>query len=143
MQKKMAELSKFLTKLVLGICVVVFAVGLIEAVVLSKDPFSWKLLGNAGLKTFIAAIALAVAAIPEGLPAVVTIILSIGVTAMSKRQALIRKLTAVETLGCTQIIWTLAAYLRHKRLSPYSRIESAMDSAVPSSAQRCLRRFGL
>ena len=104
MQKKMAELSKFLTKLVLGICVVVFAVGLIEAVVLSKDPVSWKLLGNAGLKTFIAAIALAVAAIPEGLPAVVTIILSIGVTAMSKRQALIRKLTAVETLGCTQII---------------------------------------
>ncbi|MBR2098841.1 MAG: HAD-IC family P-type ATPase, partial [Firmicutes bacterium] len=104
MQKKMAELSKFLTKLVLGICVVVFAVGLIEAVVLSKDPFSWKLLGGAGLKTFIAAIALAVAAIPEGLPAVVTIILSIGVTAMSKRQALIRKLTAVETLGCTQII---------------------------------------
>ena len=104
LQKKMAELSRFLTKLVLGICVVVFAVGLIEAVVLSDEPFSWSLLGSAGLNTFIAAIALAVAAIPEGLPAVVTIILSIGVTAMSKRQALIRKLTAVETLGCTQII---------------------------------------
>nr|MCR4724721.1 cation-translocating P-type ATPase [Clostridia bacterium] len=104
LQKKMAELSRFLTKLVLGICVVVFAVGLIEAVVLSGEPFSWKLLGNAGLNTFVAAIALAVAGIPEGLPAVVTIILSIGVTAMSKRQALIRKLTAVETLGCTQII---------------------------------------
>ncbi|MBR3718460.1 MAG: HAD-IC family P-type ATPase, partial [Firmicutes bacterium] len=104
LQKKMAELSRFLTKLVLGICIVVFAVGLIEAVVLSDEPFSWSLLGSAGLNTFIAAIALAVAAIPEGLPAVVTIILSIGVTAMSKRQALIRKLTAVETLGCTQII---------------------------------------
>ena len=86
LQKKMAELSRFLTKLVLGICVVVFAVGLIEAVVLSDEPFSWSLLGSAGLNTFIAAIALAVAAIPEGLPAVVTIILSIGVTAMSKRQ---------------------------------------------------------
>lgn len=104
LQKKMAELSKFLTKLVIGISVVVFIVGLIENLVLSGEPFSFKLLGDASLKTFIAAIALAVAAIPEGLPAVVTIILSIGVTAMSKRQALIRKLTAVETLGCTQII---------------------------------------
>ncbi len=104
LQKKMAELSVFLTKLVIIICIVVFAVGIIEGVFLSGQPFSWKMLGETSLDTFIAAIALAVAAIPEGLPAVVTIILSIGVTAMSKRQALIRKLTAVETLGCTQII---------------------------------------
>ncbi|MBQ7688961.1 MAG: calcium-translocating P-type ATPase, PMCA-type [Clostridia bacterium] len=104
LQIKMAELSKFLTKLVIGISVLVFVVGLVEAIFTSKEPFSLALLGSAGLSTFIAAIALAVAAIPEGLPAVVTIILSIGVTSMSKRQALIRKLTAVETLGCTQII---------------------------------------
>ena len=104
LQKKMGELSHFLTKLVIGICVVVFAVGIIESLVISDQPFSWAMLGETSLDTFIAAIALAVAAIPEGLPAVVTIILSIGVTAMSKRQALIRKLTAVETLGCTQII---------------------------------------
>ncbi len=104
LQKKMAELSRFLTKLVIGICVLVFAVGLIESMVLNGEGFSWASLGQNSLDTFIAAIALAVAAIPEGLPAVVTIILSIGVTAMSKRQALIRKLTAVETLGCTQII---------------------------------------
>ncbi|MBQ6067522.1 MAG: calcium-translocating P-type ATPase, PMCA-type [Clostridia bacterium] len=104
LQIKMAELSKFLTKLVIGICVVVFAVGLIEDLVFADQAFSWSLLGESALDVFIAAIALAVAAIPEGLPAVVTIILSIGVTAMSKRQALIRKLTAVETLGCTQII---------------------------------------
>lgn len=104
LQKKMTELSRFLTKLVIAICIVVFAVGIIEAMVLSDQSFSLKLLGETSLDTFIAAIALAVAAIPEGLPAVVTIILSIGVTAMSKRQALIRKLTAVETLGCTQII---------------------------------------
>ena len=104
LQKKMAELSRFLTKLVIIICIVVFAVGIIEPLVISKVPFTWKMLGETSLDTFIAAIALAVAAIPEGLPAVVTIILSIGVTAMSKRQALIRKLTAVETLGCTQII---------------------------------------
>ena len=51
LQKKMAELSRFLTKLVLGICVVVFAVGLIEAVVLSDEPFSWSLLGSAGLNS--------------------------------------------------------------------------------------------
>lgn len=104
LQKKMGELSKFLTKLVIIISVLVFVVGVVETLVLSDQPFSWGLLGNTSLDTFIAAIALAVAAIPEGLPAVVTIILSIGVTAMSKRQALIRKLTAVETLGCTQII---------------------------------------
>ncbi len=103
MQIKMAELSRFLTKLVIGISALVFVVGLVEAMVTSGD-FTVAHFGNAALTTFIAAIALAVAAIPEGLPAVVTIILSIGVTAMSKRQALIRKLTAVETLGCTQII---------------------------------------
>ncbi len=104
LQKKMAELSRFLTKLVIGICVLVFVVGLVESMFLNGEGFSWASLGQNSLDTFIAAIALAVAAIPEGLPAVVTIILSIGVTAMSKRQALIRKLTAVETLGCTQII---------------------------------------
>ena len=103
LQKKMAELSNFLTKLVIIICVVVFAVGVIEKLILA-EKFSLALLGSTALDTFIAAIALAVAAIPEGLPAVVTIILSIGVSAMAKRQALIRKLTAVETLGCTNII---------------------------------------
>ena len=104
LQIKMAELSKFLTKLVIGISVLVFVVGLVESMLTSGSGFEWAHFGNAALSTFITAIALAVAAIPEGLPAVVTIILSIGVTAMSKRQALIRKLTAVETLGCTQII---------------------------------------
>ncbi len=104
LQKKMGELSHFLTKLVIAISVVVFVVGVVETLVINRADFSWELLGETSLNTFISAIALAVAAIPEGLPAVVTIILSIGVTAMSKRQALIRKLTAVETLGCTQII---------------------------------------
>ena len=104
LQKKMSELSLFLTKLVIGICVLVFIVGIAEAFLFSGESFSWRVLADASLDTFIAAIALAVAAIPEGLPAVVTVVLSIGVTAMAKRKALIRKLTAVETLGCTQII---------------------------------------
>ena len=95
LQKKMAELSKVLTKIVIAICVFVFVFGIIR---------SGTFTGKVVLDTFLIAIALAVAAIPEGLPAVVTIVLSIGVTAMAKRQALMRKLTAVETLGCTQII---------------------------------------
>ena len=103
LQKKMTELSNFLTKLVIGICVVVFVVGLVESAILT-DNLTLADFGAIALDTFIAAIALAVAAIPEGLPAVVTVILSIGVSAMAKRQALIRKLTAVETLGCTNII---------------------------------------
>ena len=106
LQKKMSELSAFLTKLVLWICVIVFMVGVVETILVSDQKFSLNLLGSTVLNTFVAAIALAVAAIPEGLPAVVTIILSIGVSAMAKRQALIRKLTAVETLGCTNIICT-------------------------------------
>ena len=104
LQIRMAELSAFLTKLVIAICAVVFAVSCVQSVVLTDTPFSWELLGTSAINSLVAAIALAVAAIPEGLPAVVTIVLSIGVTDMAKPQALIRKLTAVETLGCTQII---------------------------------------
>ena len=97
LQKKMGEISKVLTKVVVGISVFVFLFGIIKT-----GDFT----GAHILDTFLVAVALAVAAIPEGLPAVVTIVLSIGVTSMAKRQALIRKLNAVETLGCTQIICT-------------------------------------
>ena len=98
LQKKLAQLSKILTYLVIGICVVIFAINLIRAA--ASGDFS----GAIVLDTFMVAVSLAVAAIPEGLATVVTIVLSIGVTNMSKRNAIIRKLTAVETLGCTQII---------------------------------------
>lgn len=99
LQLKLNQLSKILSILVLGICVVIFGVSLIEAARSSTgiNP-------SVILNTFMIAVSLAVAAIPEGLAAVVTIVLSIGVTNMSKRNAVIRKLTAVETLGCTQII---------------------------------------
>ncbi len=95
LQKKLAQLSKILTWLVLGICVVIFGVSLIREGSLSASVI---------LNSFMIAVSLAVAAIPEGLVAVVTIVLSIGVTNMSKKNAIIRKLTAVETLGCAQII---------------------------------------
>ncbi|MBE6645797.1 MAG: cation-translocating P-type ATPase [Ruminococcaceae bacterium] len=94
LQIKLAGLSKILTYLVIGICVIIFGVQLI------RDGIGFEPV----LNSFMIAISLAVAAIPEGLATVVTIVLSIGVTNMSKRNAIIRKLTAVETLGCTQII---------------------------------------
>lgn len=97
LQRKLAQLSRVLTMLVLGICAVIFLVGVLRA-------GSAGLNGQALLSTFMVAVSLAVAAIPEGLAAVVTVVLSIGVTNMSRRSAIIRKLTAVETLGCTQII---------------------------------------
>ncbi|MBQ3150612.1 MAG: cation-translocating P-type ATPase [Clostridia bacterium] len=96
LQIKLNQLSKILSFLVIGICVVIFAVDVIR--------HFGSLSGEMLLDTFMVAVSLAVAAIPEGLAAVVTIVLSIGVTNMSKRNAVIRKLTAVETLGCTQII---------------------------------------
>ncbi len=95
LQKKLAGLSRILTWLVLGISVLIFAAGVLRAGRISTDVL---------IDTFMLAVSLAVAAIPEGLAAVVTIVLSIGVTRMSKRNAVIRRLTAVETLGCAQVI---------------------------------------
>ena len=95
LQIKLAGLSKILTYLVIGICVVIFGVQLLRHGSFGFEPI---------ISSFMLAISLAVAAIPEGLATVVTIVLSIGVTNMSKQNAIIRKLTAVETLGCTQII---------------------------------------
>ena len=95
LQRKLDQLGKTLSWLVLGICVFIFAFNLIM-----KGNYSI----NGILETFMVAVSLAVAAIPEGLATVVTVVLSIGVTNMSKRNAVIRRLTAVETLGCTQVI---------------------------------------
>lgn len=96
LQIKLNELSKTLSWLVLGICVFIF--------IFSVFRIYPDITSDSVLATFMIAVSLAVAAIPEGLAAVVTIVLSIGVTNMSKRNAVIRKLTAVETLGCTNVI---------------------------------------
>lgn len=90
LQKKMAEISKTLSILCLAVCVIMFGVGL-----LYQRPV---------LEIFMTAVSLAVAAIPEGLAAVVTIVLAIGVQRMVKRNAIIKKLPAVETLGCASVI---------------------------------------
>lgn len=99
LQQKLNQLSRILSILVLGICVFIFAFDIVRSLIVG-DAVNF----NTVLNTFMVAVSLAVAAIPEGLAAVVTIVLSIGVTKMSKRNAVIRQLTAVETLGCTQII---------------------------------------
>lgn len=102
LQKKLAQLSRVLTVLVLGICVIMFGVSILRYFLSAPVPGTD--LVDTMLGSFMLAVSLAVAAIPEGLVAVVTIVLSIGVTKMSKQNAIIRKLTAVETLGCTQVI---------------------------------------
>ncbi len=90
LQTKLAQLGKYLGILALLACAVIFAVGIINGI-----PF---------MEIFMTAVSLAVSAIPEGMPAIVTIVLSIGVQQMVKRNALIRKLPAVETLGSASII---------------------------------------
>ncbi|MBP3372597.1 MAG: cation-translocating P-type ATPase [Clostridia bacterium] len=95
LQEKLAQLSRVLSFLVLGVSAFIFVFTLIRGGEFTLDSV---------LSAFMIAVSLAVAAIPEGLSAVVTVVLSIGVTNMSKNNAIIRKLTAVETLGCAQII---------------------------------------
>ena len=92
LQMKLNELSRKLSAMILMICAFVFIINLVRSG------------GKAVMDTFMISVSLAVAAIPEGLSAVVTVVLSIGVTRMSRNHAIIRKLTAVETLGCAQII---------------------------------------
>ncbi len=96
LQLKLNQLSRILSFVVIGICAFIFVLDIIR----SYPDIKF----NTMIDTFMVAVSLAVAAIPEGLATVVTIVLSIGVTKMSRQNAVIRRLTAVETLGCTQII---------------------------------------
>lgn len=90
LQKKLAQLGKYLGVLALAACAIIFVVGIAN--------------GIPALEIFMTAVSLAVSAIPEGLPAIVTIVLSIGVQRMVKKNAIIRRLPAVETLGSASII---------------------------------------
>lgn len=90
LQQKLAQLGKYLGIMALVACAIIFIVGLVNGIPV--------------LEIFMTAVSLAVSAIPEGLPAIVTIVLSIGVQRMVKKNALIRKLPAVETLGGASVI---------------------------------------
>ncbi len=90
LQKKLAQLGKYLGILALAACAVIFVIGLLNGIDV--------------LEIFMTAVSLAVSAIPEGLPAIVTIVLAIGVQRMVKKNALIRRLPAVETLGSASVI---------------------------------------
>lgn len=90
LQQKLAKLGKYLGNMALAACAIIFVVGLANGIPV--------------LEIFMTAVSLAVSAIPEGLPAIVTIVLSIGVQRMVKKNALIRKLPAVETLGSASVI---------------------------------------
>ncbi len=90
LMQRLEKVGRLLVYLCLGICVLVFVLGV------------WR--GGAYSEMLLTAVSLAVAAIPEGLPAIVTVVLALGVQRMAKRNALVRKLPAVETLGCTSVI---------------------------------------
>ncbi|MBD3249824.1 calcium-translocating P-type ATPase, SERCA-type [Candidatus Woesearchaeota archaeon] len=99
LQEKLKQFGKWLGFVTIGICAVVFGVGVLrQYLTMGLIEISYV------SEIFLAAVALAVAAIPEGLPAIVTISLALGVRRMVKRNALVRQLPAVETLGCTNVI---------------------------------------
>ncbi|HBQ63683.1 MAG TPA: ATPase, partial [Clostridiales bacterium] len=90
LQKKLAEMSKYISIIIIVVSAVIFVTGLL-----------W---GRSFFDMFLTSVSLAVAAIPEGLPAIVTIVLALGVQKMARKKAIIRKLPAVETLGSTEVI---------------------------------------
>ncbi len=117
LRKKMTEISKTLSFLCLGVCAVLFGVGLIQG----KDLLGMLLI----------AVSLAVAAIPEGLPAIVTIVLALGVREMAQRHAIVKRLPAVETLGCASVICSDKTGTLTRNKMTVQEVWTAYPSAQP------------
>jgi len=134
LQQKLAKLGKYLGFVALGACAVIFAVGLAN--------------GMHVMEIFMTAVSLAVSAIPEGLPAIVTIVLSIGVQRMVKKNAIIRRLPAVETLGSASIICSdKTGTLTQNRMTLVKAYDSLAEQSEDISGEntdpiRKLLRFG-
>ena len=122
-QKKLGQVGKVLGIVCLAICVLIFLIGMIKKI----DP----------IEMFMTSVGLAVAAIPEGLPAIVTIVLSIGVTKMAKNHAIIRKLPAVETLGSSKVICSDKTGTLTKNQMTVVEIKSKDDNFSLELASMC------
>ena len=122
-QKKLGQVGKVLGLVCLAICVLIFLIGMIKKI----DP----------IEMFMTSVGLAVAAIPEGLPAIVTIVLSIGVTKMAKNNAIIRKLPAVETLGSSKVICSDKTGTLTKNQMTVVEIKSNNDNFALELASMC------
>ena len=122
-QKKLGQVGKVLGIVCLAICVLIFLIGMIKKI----DP----------IEMFMTSVGLAVAAIPEGLPAIVTIVLSIGVTKMAKNHAIIRKLPAVETLGSSKVICSDKTGTLTKNQMTVVEIKSNNDGFALELASMC------
>ena len=129
LQRKLASLGKYLGIAALGACAVIFVVG-----ILNRIPV---------MEMFITAVSLAVSAIPEGLPAIVTIVLSIGVQRMVKRNAIIRSLPAVETLGSASVICSdKTGTLTQNRMTLVSAAASGeAEEKITSSCSESVKRL--
>ena len=136
LQKQLAVTAKYLSFIVLGIAAVIFVAKLVGPQIEGVNPF---------MDAFMTAVAIAVAAIPEGLPAVVTVSLALGVQRMSSKNALIRRLPAVETLGSAEIICsdktgtlTLNQMTVKKIWTPDSGIAEGGEGASYDALMRCM-----
>ena len=119
-QRKLSEVGKTLGLSCLGICAIIFFIGIIKRI----PP----------MEMFMTSVGLAVAAIPEGLPAIVTIVLSIGVTKMAKKNSIIRKLPAVETLGSSSVICSdKTGTLTQNKMQVVQVLTPNLNSAIPKN----------